>query len=205
MIIVLENQLLSPIDVYKRYFKAEKVLIEQYDNYNKRTYRNRFEILAPNGSQIISIPLEKGKNSKKYKEVIISYDNRWIQRLRNTLKTCYGSAAYFEYFFEDIMNIFDKKNKYLFDLNTELREYLFNIFEIEIPIEYTSSYVVEYQQDVHDLRDFYTPVSNKNIIIEGDMIKYPQVFEANNGFKPNPSILDLLFNMGKYGTELLEK
>ena len=39
---------------------------------------------------------------------------------------------------------------------------------------------------------------------EGKMIKYPQVFEENNGFKPNPSILDLLFNIGKYGTELLE-
>lgn len=204
MILVIENQLLSPIDVFRLYNKSEKVMIEQFDNYNKRTFRNRFEILSPNGPQVISIPLVKGKNNKRFKEVEISYDNRWIQRLRNTIKTCYGSAAYFEYFFEDLMNIFNKKNKFLYDLNTEMREFIFNLLEIEVPIDFTSSYLKKYEKIILDGRDIFSPLVKNNKIIDDEVKKYPQVFEENIGFQPNPSILDLLFNMGKYGIEILE-
>jgi hypothetical protein len=48
----------------------------------------------------------------------------------------------------------------------------------------------------------------RNIILpknysQWNPVKYRQVFEERTGFLPNLSVLDLLFNVGKEGGELL--
>ncbi|MEJ0082687.1 MAG: WbqC family protein [Puia sp.] len=50
-----------------------------------------------------------------------------------------------------------------------------------------------------DLRNRVLP---KNYM-EWESVKYRQVFEERTGFFPNLSILDLLFNCGPQGMELL--
>lgn len=50
-------------------------------------------------------------------------------------------------------------------------------------------------QEIRERNDFYLP-SNHDKFGEEPFIKYPQLFEDRIGFKPNVSILDLLFNLG---------
>ncbi len=197
MKLVIENQILAPIYIWSKIDKASEVFIERYDNYNKRTYRNRFIILSQNGPLTISIPLKKGKNRNlRFTNVQISYDKNWIPNLKNTIKTCYGSAPYFDFYFDDLMDIFNKKHNSLFELNNELRAFITKITEIDTPINFTKEYIAEYHNDFDDSRDKFNPVKDLKNIKNSNIKKYPQVFEYKIGFVPNASILDSIFNIG---------
>ncbi len=204
MNLIIENQILSPVYIWSKIDKSAGVLIERFDNYNKRTYRNRFIILSQNGPLTISIPLKKGKNrNTPFKEVKISYDKNWISNLKNTIKTCYGSAPYFEFYFDEIIDIFNKKHSYLFDLNNDLRKFVIDTLEIDTLIDFTKEFNLEYSSDFEDIRDKYSPVKDiknpKNNIISN----YPQVFEYKTGFFPNVSIIDAIFNLGRQAQLIL--
>lgn len=202
MNILIENQILSPISVFQIYNQSESIIIERHDNYIKRTYRNRFIILSQNGPLTISIPLKKGKNNNMpFPEVLISYDKSWITPLKNTIKTCYGSAPFFDFFYEDLISIFEQKHKYIFDLNNNLRTYIFSILEIEAKIHFSELFEkIPSKIDYIDYRDKFTPKTTNTTI---KAIKYPQVFEDKIGFQANVSVLDLLFNTGKEASLLL--
>ena len=202
MNLIIENQILSPVNIYSYFIKSDVIYIENHDNYNKRTYRNRFIISSPNGPQIISIPLKKGKNSKIFNQVEISYDTKWISNLKNTLKTAYGSSAFFDYYFMDLIDIFSKKHKYLFELNNDLRKYIFDILEIEVPVVFTDSYEKNPGREYIDLRDKHLPSTDFKIKAKNKL--YPSVFDYKSNSIENPSIIDLLFNMSKYSIEILE-
>ena len=195
MHILTENQILSPIDVYVLYSKAKGILIEKYDHYNKRTYRNRFKIISPNGIQTVSIPVSHKKTSPFFKDIRISYDINWTGRLKNTIRTCYGSAPYFDYFAGDIFDIFERKYRFLYDLNTALRIYVFDILQIETKVDFTTRYIKHYPETITDIRDKYTPVTPH----QSNHPYYIQVFEYKFGFIPGMSILDYLFNTGTSG------
>ena len=204
MNLVIENQILPPINIWRKINKTSNVLIEQFDNYNKRTYRNRFIIISQNGPLTISIPLKKGKNrNTPFKEVKISYDKNWISNIKNTLKTCYGSAPYFDFFFDDLMNIFNKKYIYLFDLNNNLRDFAIDILEIDTLFEFTKEYIPKYNNDFDDIRDKHSPVLDLKKPDKNIVEKYPQVFEYKIGFFSNSSIIDAIFNLGKQATLIL--
>ncbi len=203
MQVIIENQILSPIEVYSYYKKSKKIIIERFDNYNKRTYRNRFYILSPSGRHLISIPLKKGKNNNiPFSQVKISYDTDWVSLLTKTLRNCYGSSPYFDYYYDDITSIFSTRHQFLYELNTKLREYIFDILDIDVQTAYSSEYIKNYSNEIIDLRDKILPknVSSAN---GQELLKYSQVFEDKIGYFNNPSILDLIFNMGRYGIDYL--
>ena len=196
MDILIENQILGPVDIYMLFKEAGNILIERYDHYNKRTYRNRFKIISPNGIQTVSIPVKHKRTSPFFKDLQIAYDINWTGRLKNTLRTCYGSAPFFPYFADDIFDIFEKKHRFLFDLNNELRRYIFDTLDIKAKVNYTSRYMQYPTAGFKDLRDKYLPVNSHKSSLP---YYYPQVFEYKYGFIPGMSILDYLFNAGNSG------
>jgi len=196
MDILIENQILSPVDIYDLYRRAHTVFIEKHDHYTKRTYRNRFKIIAPHGIQTVSIPVKHKNPSPYFKDTLISYDTNWTGRLHNTLRTCYGSAPYFLYFGEDIAAIFRKKYRYLYDLNNVLREFIFDILQIDTKTRYTTRYIHQYPPEITDLREKFLPTATFDSPVHP---YYPQVFEYKYGFVPHMSILDYLFNAGTDG------
>ena len=196
MNILIENQILSPVDIYDIYRRATGITIEKYDHYTKRTYRNRFKVISPNGIQVISIPVKHKMPSKYFKDIEIAYHNNWVGRLKNTLRTNYGSAPFFTYFADDIFAIFDKKHRYLFELNNELRQYVMELLDMDTDIKYTSGYIHDYNEEIIDLRDKYSPVTTQDT--DSDY-HYTQVFEYKYGFIPGMSILDYIFNAGTSG------
>ncbi|MEZ4907463.1 MAG: WbqC family protein [Saprospiraceae bacterium] len=201
MKLIIENQILAPIYVFSEFLRSDLVIIEKFDTFQKRTFRNRFFILSDKGPQMISIPLQKGKNHLLFEEVLISYDMDWVKVLINTLKTNYGSSPFFEHYFDSLCDIFNAKFEYLFDLNNALRDFLLSSLDIELKIEYSDSYINNYS-DVEDLRDYILP-SNFNEDKFLSNVTYNQVFEFKGGFVPNLSVIDLLFNRGKYGFQIL--
>jgi hypothetical protein len=173
----IKAYLFAPIPYYTTWIKHESLLIDHEENYQKKSWRNRYQILGPNGVQTLSIPLQKGKNAQtNIKEVCIAYDEDWIKNHLESIRAAYGKAAYFEYYYDHIKALYLKRLNHLYDFNTSALTLTFKLLKHNSKIEYGSFFKEE-----------YTLSNNK---------RYAQVFESKFGFVPELSILDLLFNVG---------
>jgi len=119
--VIIELQVLPPISVMSLLMKHDTIILEGYETYQKRSYRNRLHIVDAQGKQVVSIPLVKGKHEQQsIRDVQISYDTAWDVSFIRLIKAAYGSAPYFEYYYDDIVSIIKKKHTLLWDLNRQL-------------------------------------------------------------------------------------
>ena len=203
MKIIIESMLFPPVEVFSCLSKAEQLVIEQHENYQKRSYRNRFRILASGGPEDISIPLKKGKNQQQnIRETQISYDQDWIRVLRHQLQSAYGNSPYYAYYQEALFELLESKIPWLFELNQRLFSFVMELLGWQKKLEWTREYLIEYDSSYCDLRNVFSPIQ-KNKPGNQTSYPYPQVFEFRFGFVDSLSILDLLFNMGPESSGVL--
>ncbi|HEY1011023.1 WbqC family protein [Daejeonella sp. JGW-45] len=191
---------LPPVEYFSAILQnKDQIIIENAENFEKQTYRNRASIHSPNGKLDLIIPVIKGsKNHTKVKDVKISYDFKWQRLHLLSLQTCYRSSAYFEFYEDDLSPFYEKKWKYLFDFNEELLEMMFRFLKIKVQYGYSN----EFQKDYPKHLDFRHSIHPKHS--RPDNVKrYFQVFEERNGFLPNLSIADLIFNQGPQSSKYL--
>jgi hypothetical protein len=67
-VVLLSTAYLAPVSYYVLLARAGKVVIEQHENYQKQSYRNRCLIAAANGPMVLSIPVKKTLPGKKDKD-----------------------------------------------------------------------------------------------------------------------------------------
>ena len=56
--VLLQTTYFGPIQWYQKLYRYDHVLIEQYDSYQKQTFRNRCVIATANGLQALTVPVE---------------------------------------------------------------------------------------------------------------------------------------------------
>ena len=180
--------------------KQQPILWEAEDFYQKQTYRNRMEIHAANGKLMLSIPIQHlGYDGRQnYKDVQIANEFPWQRNHWLSLKTAYQSSPFFEYYEDDIAPIYQTSYKSLFVFNKQVMETISELLQIQAPKETTSTY--EKNSPHHDLRKLIDAKTVKTTAV----LEYTQVFSDKNGFIPNLSILDLLFNMGPQTVPILQ-
>lgn len=188
------------ISHYAAMIQAEKVVFEMEDNFQKQTNRNRMYIYSPNGIQMLNIPIKHSKIAhQKYKDVKIEPDFNWQKQHFKSLEAAYRTSPFFEYFEDDIAPIFQKKHTFLMDLNLEVFDLLNQCLGISISPEKT----IEYFHEVNDVTDFRYLANGKKDQTQCE--PYTQVFGEKHGFLNNLSVLDLLFNEGRYALDYLKK
>ena len=84
-------------------------------------------------------------------------------------------------------------------LNQNLLELLLDYLDIPANIVRTKEYKNESM--VHDLRDSIHPKKTSGIRFPS----YKQVFDVKHGFIQNPSIIDLIFNLGPEAKSYLQE
>ncbi len=194
------------------YFSTLKSLnfdftLEKEEFFPKQTFRNRASILSPNGPLTLTIPVIKGsKVHTKYKDVKISYDQKWQRLHKLCLQNCYRSSAYFEYYEDDILPFYEKRYEFLFDYNLEWLEFIFKQLKIKADFKFTDSYDREVQNDYRNLfsksaNPINTQQSQNKVIYPS--LSYFQVFNDRIPFQANLSILDLIFNQGPQAKNFL--
>lgn len=196
MDVLLSSAYLAPIEYYTKLLTADEIYIEQWENYNKQSYRNRCTVASPTGESALSIPIVKPDSSKALmKDIRISDHGNWRHLHWNALLSYYNSTPFFEFYQDDFRPFYEKKYDFLFDFNEEMRTLICDLIDINPNIKYTDAYVREFngadfRETIHPKKDW------REVSVNFTPAGYYQVFEQRLGFIPNLSIVDLLFNMG---------
>jgi|SRR5690606_18582755 len=195
----MESQLLlpafylPPISYFHVIQQSEQsLLLERFEHYPKQTYRTRTKIASANGVLDLIVPIVHGrKEHVPMKDVRINYDFDWQRLHWLSLQTAYRSSAYFEYYEDDFARFYEQKQEFLFDFNVEQLQLLLKCLKINRSTAFTETYTtkgegIDYREAIHP----------KKPSLLTHPKPYYQVFEDKNGFLPDLSIVDLLFNQG---------
>ena len=193
---LLSSAYCATVQWYQKLNRYDAVVVEQYDNFLKQTYRNRCIIATANGTQALTIPVEKGDTDKcLIRDVRISDHGNWRRLHWNALATAYGDSPFFDYYVDDLRPFYEQRFAFLLDFNMQMTAKLCELLDITPNISLSEEYVKDVESGVDDFREVIRP---KHPMPDADFIPKPyyQVYAQRHGFIPNLSILDLLFNMG---------
>ena len=199
MDILIHPNYFPNIHQFTQIIKANNILFEVSDNYQKQTFRNRTYIYGANGKLGLFIPvIHTHKQRELFKDVKISYDSNWMDLHLKSLQSAYRSSPYFEYFEDDFIKLYSEKEKFLADFNIKCIKLISNLLDLDLDYKISNEYV-EKTNDIIDLRDLSNARKEKKI----ETPKYIQVFESKHGYINNLSILDLIFSEGKNSVSLI--
>ena len=193
MKIIIHPTYFPNIFSFKTIINSTNILFEVNDHYVKQTLRNRTSIHAANGKLKLSVPVKFSSTKKeKYKDIKICYDSNWQKIHLKSIESAYKNSPFYDFFEDYFINFYNKKEKFLVDLNYSSIRLIFEILEKELNYNFTNEYLEKYV----DLTDYRSLLTNKNFNEKVDFKNYTQVFQEKNGFIENLSSIDLIFNKG---------
>lgn len=188
---IIEAHYLPNIEYFVAISDFDTISLEVNENYQKQTYRNRCKILAANKIDDLVVPVTKNQPKELLKNIRIDYSQDWTRRHLGAIKSAYGKAPFFEYFFDYFQIEILKKPDFLIDLNLELLTVCLKLMRQKKKINFTEKYEVIADDD---FRGKIHPKYTFNIGDKFQAIAYSQNFGEK--FVPNLSIIDLLMCQG---------
>ena len=165
---------LAPISHYSAYYRADEVRLEVCDHFTKQTLRNRCWIDSPNGALALTIPVVKTEGKTLMRDIRISDHGNWRHQHWTALESSYRQSPFFEYYADEFAPFYEKKWEFLVDYNQALQDLVCK----EIGLVTNGK-----------------PLAVGHLPLPGQR-PYYQLFSDRNGFMPDLSIVDLLFNLG---------
>jgi hypothetical protein len=221
MTLIVDLQYFPSIILYKTLYNFSNIIFEQYESYQKMSFRNRCRIVGAEGVIDLSIPLVRGRDQKALmKDVKISAAQPWQSQHWKTIVSCYSRSPWFEFYRDELDGLYRKRWDFLVDWNLACFEWTVRVLGISVPVSLTASYEKGYPTgQVTDWRGKILPkhraggvaglsedmagLSGAGLADGGIAHPYRQVFGERIGFIPNLSVLDLLFCEGKQAIRYL--
>jgi len=195
---LIEIQYFGCICFYVQLIKKKYLILEQFETYQKMSFRNRCQIAGPLKVIDLTVPLLGGRDQKEFtRNVRIDNGQQWQVQHWRTLESCYNKSAFFLHYKEELKQLLFSPYETLWVLNEATIKWILQKLKTQVSIIYTSEFKKQAVQDCLDLRNQFLPANRKAQSLK----PYQQVFE--NPFEPNLSILDLLFNIGPQSTQYL--
>ena len=191
---LLSTTYFGPVQWYQKLYRADRVQIEQWESFQKQTYRNRCLIATTQGVQALTIPVVRGETSLM-KDLRISDHGNWRHLHWNALQSAYGESPFFEYYQDDIRPFYEKRWTFLLDFNEEIRQRMCDLIDIQPEVSYSQAFLPVTDIQPNDYRFAINP-KHPGEDLDFEPKSYYQVYQQKHGFLPNLSVLDLLFNMG---------
>ena len=216
---LLSTTYFGPIQWYQKLNRYDLCVIEQFDNFQKQTYRNRCRIATANGSQVLTVPVERTEGKCLMRDVRISDHGAWRHLHWNALQSAYGESPFFEFYADDLHPFFERRWTFLLDFNMDITNKLCELLDIHPRLSLTTNYLPstagekeksfgkeektlgedeKSPEEMEPFIDFREAIHPKHPLPDADFAPRPyyQQHAPRHGFQPNLSILDLLFNEG---------
>lgn len=169
------------------------IVVEQFENFPKQTFRTRTQIATANGVLDLLVPIQHGKKQRQVmKDVLINYDHPWQRLHWLSLQTAYRSSAYFEFYEDDFRGFYEKEYSHLLEFHVDQLKLILKLLKINREILLSEKYEVESPNEI----DYRKVIHPKMPSLLQQHKPYYQLFEDKNGFLPDLSIIDLLFSQG---------
>ena len=197
---------MGPVQYFSKFLLEKDPRIEQYDNYNKQSYRNRCIIYGANGPVKLVIPIKRMRGNKNLvKDITIDYDTDWRRLHWKGIVSAYNSSPFFEFYRDSIEPFYTGKYEFLVDYCFSITSQLINLVDIDANPVLTDEFLFPEDQQIDlDFR-FIHPKMDLKEDKYFKIMEYKQVFSEKYGFIPNLSILDLIFNLGPETKGYLKK
>lgn len=177
---------------------ADIVIFDAAEHYQKMSYRNRYYLASKEGYQLMSLPLEKGRNQRiPTSKVNISYTDNWQDTHWKTIQSLYANSPFFEYLDYQLEPFFKEEITSLWDWSLATIKWVKKFYQLDFEIQIATEYVEDYGAGVIDIRKTFDPK------VKNEVPHYIQVFNDSSPFLTDCSIIDLICCEGKQGIHLL--
>ena len=195
---LLSTTYFGPVQWYQKLHRHPLVWMERHDSFIKQTYRNRCVIAATHGTLALTVPVEHRGDATPTRDMRVSDHGNWQHLHWNAIRSAYGESPFFEFYADDLAPFFERRWTFLTDFNDEICALMCQLLDITPHLQPTTCFLTAEEcanRHIHDFRDAIRP---KHPLPDPGFQpqRYYQVFEGENGFLPNLSILDLLMNCG---------
>lgn len=183
------------VDLINALYQKMHVIFEQYENFQKMSFRNRCIIACAEGPITLSIPLVGGRDQKiLMRDLKVDNLQNWQAQHWKTITSCYNRSPWFEHFKEELAQLFKTETSFLIDWNLKCFEWVMRVLKMNLSYELSQEYLKSTDGlELEDWRNRFRPNRRETTV---ETIRYHQVFEERTGFLPGLSVLDLIFCEG---------
>jgi hypothetical protein len=197
---ILSASYFPPVPWFAAACRAKEITIDVHEHYLKQTWRNRCSIVTANGLMNLVVPVEKYRNHTPVREIRVDYATNWQRVHEHAIRSAYGKSAYFEFYADKLLSIFEWQPESLVELTTATHEAVIELLKLDVRAALSSEYLTPAAGEP-DWRKLIVPGGTDTRIPETET--YLQVFQERHGFIPGLSILDLLFCTGPDAKRIL--
>ena len=195
MTVVIELQYFPAYTLIKQLGAFTHVLFEQYESFQKMSFRNRMVVAGGTGPILLTVPVRNGRNQKSMMRAV-EIDSRvpWQASHWKTLTSCYRKAPWFELYEDSLTRLYKTEFRLLIDWNLACFQWAVEKLNFPVTVSLTENWVPDYTgREITDWRNKHSSMRKlESVAVQ----KYNQVFIDRTGFIPNLSVLDCLFCEG---------
>jgi hypothetical protein len=135
MSLLIELQYFPPVKVYSTLIKNTNIYFSLYENYQRRSFRNRCILSGANGLISLSIPIAGGRNQRKvFSDVRIDNKTDWQLQHWRTVFSAYGNSPWFFHYAESLEKLYSQKVDLLMDWNQLCLDWVNQSIGVEIKL-----------------------------------------------------------------------
>lgn len=208
---------------YKAYLSDIFVILDNVQFPRGTTWINRNRFKNDQGSLWMTVPVKKkGLGFQKIDAVRICHDGRWPKKHLESLKNAYSRAPYFKVHIGFLEALWSTKFEKLIDLNHRAIRYLMQQLKIETKVILSSElgirstgdkllieicgkmgasrFLTQSAAEKYLDADRFADAGIRLTQFKQPLLIYPQLWGS---FIPNLSALDLIFNCGPKGHDIM--
>ncbi len=138
-IAVLQPGYLPWLGYFDQEMSVDTFVVYDDVQYDRRGWRNRNRIKTPDGPVWLTVPVEqKGKYDQLIRDVKIDNDRPWRKKHLGTVSAFYKKAPYYNRLYPEFEEIILKEREYLWELDTDLAQWMNRVIGIETPVKLAS-------------------------------------------------------------------
>lgn len=202
MKVLIESQYFPGIAYFNLLSRADEVIVDINEHYEKQTFRNRTVINGANGLLNLSVPVKHHLPKMVIKEVEVDFRQKWVNTHWRAIQSAYGKAPFFDYYADYFKEIIYCGANDLLSYNKQILALCMKLLQLDTSLSYSESYFQTVPVGFEDYRSVINPKKKQGNMAGFEPKVYTQIFGTD--FVPNLSVLDVLFCEGPNALEFVK-